>query len=147
MVVSQVGRSVLDYETEDEIREALLESSYISGDSSDWKLTVPDPYAEEQTVDGELQRLLALKSYLMLDTEQEEAFDRLTEEACRIYQVPKSLISLIDLGRQYYFGGVSGSEPRETTRSVAFCAHTILAKVSYKGLGADLNLNDCADVL
>jgi hypothetical protein len=124
-------RSVLDYQREEELRDALESTSHAP--EPDWKLPIHDPCAEEQTVESELQRLLTLKSYLLLDAEQEEAFDRLTEEARRIYNVPTSLISLIDLGRQYCFAGVQPGEQRETARNVAFCAHTILAKVSVNG--------------
>jgi GAF domain len=80
-------------------------------------------------VNSELRRLLVLKSYLLLDAEKEEAFDRLTEEACQFYNVPTSLISLIDLGRQFLFSNTGAANGvRETTRTVAFCSHTILAK-------------------
>ena len=126
---TRTTRSVLDYAGDDEIRDALESSA--QAPNADWKLPVHDPDAEDQTVECELQRLLTLKSYLVLDAEQEEAFDRLTEEARRIYQVPTSLISLIDLGRQYFFAGVPPGQERETSRNVAFCSHTILAKVSH----------------
>jgi hypothetical protein len=130
---SAFGRSVQDYITEDELKEALLSvsSRNLSGDSKtpDWILPVPDPEAEEQTVEGELQRLLTLKSYLLLDAEKEEAFDKLTEEACKVFGVPTSLISLIDLGRQFLFSNTGcPGDVRETSRAVAFCSHTILNK-------------------
>jgi len=130
----RAGRSVNDYDTADELRQALLNCSLSDEPSNnckkaDWLLPIPDEEAEEQTVDKELQRLLILKSYLVLDAEKEEAFDRLTEEACRQFNVPTSLISLVDLGRQFAFSS-SGSPDvaRESSREVAFCAHTILSK-------------------
>jgi hypothetical protein len=130
--VSASGRSVRDYESEEDLRQAL--SSMAIEENSletnrDWMLPVPDPEAEEQTVDGELRRLLTLKSYLLLDAEKEEAFDRLTEEARQEYGVPTCLISLIDLGRQFLFSNTGNpGDVRETPRSQAFCAHTILNK-------------------
>lgn len=128
MYSPRTGRSVLDFDTEDELRGALA-SADGEEHGNDWRLPVADPYAEEQTIDGELHRLLTLKSYLLLDADQEEAFVRLTEEARRVYDVPTSLIAIVDLGRQYFFAGVGEGQDRETPRSVAFCAHTILAKV------------------
>lgn len=93
----------------------------------DWLLPVPDPEAEEQTVEGELARLLTLKSYLLLDAEKEQAFDALTQEACAIFGVPTSLISLVDLGRQFLFSNTGNpGDVREGPRESAFCAHTIL---------------------
>jgi tetratricopeptide (TPR) repeat protein len=131
------GRSVVDFDSDEEIRLALQTCTVSAGHpcgspplgKSDWVLPVPDPDAEEQTVNSELRRLLVLKSYLLLDAEKEEAFDRLTEEACHYYNVPTSLISLIDLGRQFLFSNTGAHNAvRETTRTIAFCSHTILSK-------------------
>lgn len=134
--VSAAGRSVQDYETEEQLRNALSAVCIADGTpaassaaGTDWLLPVPDAEAEEQTIDGELQRLLNLKSYLLLDAAKEEAFDRLTEEARQLYRVPTSLISLVDLGRQFLFSNTGNpGDIRETPRSLAFCAHTILNK-------------------
>jgi hypothetical protein len=138
--VSAQGRSVVDYVTQAELLQALSTVKSQGLATNDWILTVPDPEAEEQTVEGEMSRLLTLKSYLVLDAEKEEAFDKLTQEACDIFGVPTSLISLVDLGRQFFLSNTDTSaaaaanaeadipEVRETTRSVAFCAHTILNK-------------------
>jgi hypothetical protein len=130
----RTGRSVVDFKTEEELRAA-LSAFTVSDDKkppvvprkADWLLPVPDPDAEKQTIDGELQRLLTLKSYLMLDAENDEAFDRLTREACELFNVPISLVTMVDLGRQFLFSktGLEG-DSRETPRSEAFCAHTIL---------------------
>lgn len=135
---------MLDYATEDDLRNALANicvadekespsawvSNHLGEPIPDWKLPCPDPDAHEQSIDEELHRLLTLKSYLALDAEQEEALDRLTEEARQVYQVPTSLISLVDLGRQFFLSQAGNPTPhiRETPRNVAFCAHTILSK-------------------
>ena len=133
--VSEFGRSVLDYDTPEELRQALEERmappdgpcEYPPSGKSDWLLPVPDPDAEPQSVQTEMQRLLTLKSYLILDEDREEAFDQLTREACQVYNVPTSLVSLIDLGRQFLLSN-TGAGVRETSRSSAFCSHTILSK-------------------
>jgi hypothetical protein len=134
--VSAHGRSVVDYVTQEELLQALSTVTPQGLSTNDWLLPVPDPEAEEQTVEGEMSRLLTLKSYLVLDAEKEEAFDKLTQEACDIFGVPTSLISLIDLGRQFFLSNTdmtpgadtSSDAARETPRSVAFCSHTILNK-------------------
>lgn len=135
-----MGRSVNDYRSAEDLRMAL---SYCSLSSSsgepnlhpghgkaDWMLPVKDDKADVQEIDSEVQRLWTLKSYLVLDAEKEEAFQRLCEEARVLYNVPVSAISLVDLGRQFAFAsaGVSPRVSRNTPRNVAFCAHTILNK-------------------
>jgi GAF domain-containing protein len=127
----RTGRSVVDYKTEEELRIALgafAVSDDVAGTKNkDWILPVPDPELEAQTIDGELQRLLTLRSYLMLDAESEVAFDNLTKEACELFQVPISLVTLVDFGRQFMFSK-QGLPARETPRSEAFCAYTILSR-------------------
>lgn len=131
------GRSVTDYENEADLYHALASCTISAGHScaapppgkSDWVLPVHDHDAEDQHVNHELHRLLVLKSYLLLDAEKEAAFDRLTEEACEFYNVPTSLISLIDLGRQFFFSNTGAhNNVRETSRVIAFCSHAILSK-------------------
>jgi hypothetical protein len=140
--VSAHGRSVVDYVTQEELMQALTTVTPSGLATNDWLLPVPDPEAEEQTVEGEMSRLITLKSYLVLDADKEEAFDKLTQEACEIFGVPTSLISLVDLGRQFFLSNTNTAtagaadsdttsdkeEVRETPRSEAFCAHTILNK-------------------
>lgn len=81
-------------------------------------LVAPIPINEED-------RLAALRELRVLSTPSEERFDRITTLACRIFDVPIAMISLIDATRQW-FKSVQGLQVRETPRDVAFCAHTIL---------------------
>lgn len=76
----------------------------------------------------ELTRLQVLKSYLILDSEREEAFERITALASRIFDVPIALVSLVDLGRQWFMSNRGLGDARETPRKYAFCAHAILNK-------------------
>ena len=122
---SKLGRSVVDFVGANELKEALKTVTPQGNAKSDWILPVPDPEAREQTMEDEIARLMTLKSYMLLDAESEEAFEKLTQEAREIFGVPTSLVSLIDLGRQFLFSG-AGEDERETTRAVAFCSHTIL---------------------
>ena len=96
----------------------------------DWVLPTMDPETTEvQSMKQELQRLLVLKSYLILDSEREAAFERLTGLASRIFKVPIALVSVVDLGRQWFMSNHGLPENvRETPRRHAFCAHAIMSK-------------------
>ena len=73
---------------------------------------------------NEEQRLAALRSYAILDTERETAFDEITQLASRLLKVPIAAISLIDEHRQW-FKSIVGLDASETTRDVSFCGHAI----------------------
>jgi diguanylate cyclase (GGDEF)-like protein len=66
------------------------------------------------------ERLAALDRYDILDTPQEEGFDRITRLARRIFDMPMSTITLID-GHRQWFKSRSGVEACETPRGPALC--------------------------
>jgi len=72
----------------------------------------------------EHERLGALASYGILDTDFEDTYDRLTRLAADLFDTSISAISLIDLTRQW-FKSRTGIETRETPREIAFCDHAI----------------------
>jgi len=72
-------------------------------------------------------RLEALRSLCVLDTPQEERFDRITRSAAHLFQVPIALVSLVDSARQW-FKSRQGLDAAETSREVSFCAHAILSR-------------------
>ena len=75
----------------------------------------------------ETQRLETLRQYAVLDTPPEQAFDDLTLLAAHICQTPIALISLVDENRQWFKSRI-GVSSTETSRDIAFCAHTVLHK-------------------
>lgn len=74
---------------------------------------------------NEARRLELLHATRLLGTPEQEVFDNLTHLAAEIADVPVALISLVDTDRQWFLSH-TGTPLRETSRSVAFCAHTIL---------------------
>lgn len=76
-----------------------------------------------QETGAESDRLAALGRYDILDTPREEAFDRVTRLAQRIFHVPISAVSLVD-GHRQWFKAQCGLDADETPRGPAFCAVT-----------------------
>ncbi len=74
--------------------------------------------------EAERNRLASLRSYAILDTDPEKAFDDLTALAAYVCQTPISLISLVDEDRQWFKARI-GISATETSRSVSFCTHAI----------------------
>jgi len=74
---------------------------------------------------NEAERLAALRSLNILDTQPEERFDRITRIAQRAFRVPMALVSLIDAERQW-FKSHQGLCACETSRDISFCGHAIL---------------------
>jgi PAS domain S-box-containing protein len=72
-------------------------------------------------------RLEALRELEILDSAPEEEFDDLALIASQICGTPISMISLVDRNRQWFKSKV-GFEAPETSRDIAFCAHTILER-------------------
>ncbi|MES2730837.1 MAG: response regulator [Bacteroidota bacterium] len=80
---------------------------------------------------NEQQRLAALYEYKILDTLPEIAFDDLTQLASHICQTPLSLITLMDVNRQW-FKSVIGMEVDELGRDISFCQHAIMSQQIYE---------------
>jgi len=77
------------------------------------------------TPPDEMARLLDLHKLQILDSKPEERFDRLTRITQRVFGVDICLISLVDMGRQW-FKSRQGLEASETSREISFCGHAIL---------------------
>lgn len=76
---------------------------------------------------NEEDRLHALENLCLLYTPAEEGYDRITRMACRLFNVPISLISLIHRETQW-FKSRQGVDISETPRSTSFCSHALLGE-------------------
>lgn len=76
------------------------------------------------TPPNEIQRLAALHALEVLDTPEEIAFERMTQLACDLFEVPIALVTLVDKERQW-FKSHHGLDVCETSREVSFCAHAV----------------------
>lgn len=111
-------RTVLDYDSASAVSSALMEpnsnptpyqmsSCVISGGSTsvcrDWQTPLLDPNTSEpESLEREVERLMVLKEYFILDSDREEKFERITALASRIFDIPICLVSLVDIGRQWF---------------------------------------------
>ncbi len=75
----------------------------------------------------EKERLAALRSYEILDSPREDAFDDITRLVAHVCQVPIAVINLIDEDRQFFMSEI-GLGVRETPLDVSICSHALLQK-------------------
>lgn len=78
---------------------------------------------------NDASRVASLVKLDVLDTEPDERFDRITRLASQIFDVPISLISLVDKNRQW-FKSKQGLDANETDRDISFCGHAIAQPIS-----------------
>lgn len=76
---------------------------------------------------NESARLKAVNSYLLLDTLPEEDFDNITGLISNVIDVPISLVTLIDLDRNF-LKSHHGVPFNESPRSTSFCGHAVLCE-------------------
>lgn len=74
---------------------------------------------------NEIERLLALREYEVLDTVSENVFDEITSLASLICGTQISLISLVDENRQWFKSKVNLAAT-ETPRDISYCGHAIM---------------------
>lgn len=75
--------------------------------------------------DNEAERLATLYSLDILDSSDEERFDRITRLIRQMFRTDIVLVSLVDAERQW-FKSRQGLDACETGRDISFCGHAIL---------------------
>jgi len=76
--------------------------------------------------DNDIERIEALKRYKILGTPPENAFDNIAGLAAQIFNVPVSLISLVDADQVYFKANVGMGNASTTPRGVSLCSLAIL---------------------
>jgi GAF domain-containing protein len=123
--MTEPERSVLHFSSRADLADSLMENK------SDWELTNYNACTTTTSAhDEEVDRLMVLKSYNILESEIEPEFEEITKEAAKAFNVPIAVVSLVDFGRQW-FKSIQGLDAKSTPRSCAFCAHTIQLKDRY----------------
>jgi signal transduction histidine kinase len=102
-------------------------------------MTVPQRYSssdpvvitaveEARVAVRDRRRLAAVHATGLLDSEVEEAFDRLTRLAVRLVRIPAAFVSLVDEDRDFYKSACGFGEPLASSRELhglTFCHFTI----------------------
>ncbi|MBB2145722.1 PAS domain-containing protein [Pedobacter sp. LMG 31464] len=72
------------------------------------------------------QRLVALKRYRIMDSPSEESFDNIVRLCTQIFEVPISLVSLVDAERVFFKANVGMGNAKEANRGKSLCALAVL---------------------
>lgn len=80
---------------------------------------LPAPIPEDEDA-----RLASLQRMQILATPAEESFNRITRIAAQTFNVPFTLISIIDKDRQWFKSSVGVAE-QQTSRDISFCGHVV----------------------
>lgn len=79
--------------------------------------------------EDEAARLLELRSFGVLDTEQDSRFDNISELTRYIAETEIGIVSLVDSDRQWFKSCVGATlGQQQTPRDISFCGHTILQR-------------------
>ena len=73
---------------------------------------------------AEARRLKTLRSFEILDSQDEAVFDNIAFVAGQVCQAPIALISFVDQGRQWFKSHL-GLDLRETPRGASFCSRAL----------------------
>ena len=91
-------------------------------------LAFAESYEQAQIAVRDERRLAVLHATGLLDSEVEEAFDRLTRLAVRLLKIPAAFVSLVDENRDFYKSACGFGEPLASSRQLdgpTFCHFTV----------------------
>ena len=91
---------------------------------------VMDEEAMKEAMEIELRRLAVLKSYRIVGSGRNAAYERIVSLASRIFKAPISYISIIDLEKGHILAsrGLGAMAKNEHERESSICARTVISK-------------------
>ena len=87
---------------------------------------------------NETQRLAEVARFCSVNSDQDEVFDKIVAMTSAYFNVPITLISIVEKHRQWFRARV-GLEATQTPREVSFCAYTTLDNLMLEVLDASLD--------
>jgi len=87
--------------------------------------------AVKQAMETELRRLAVLKSYRVIGSGRNAAYERLVSLTSRIFKAPIAYVSVLDLAKQHLLAsrGLGAMAESEHQRGSSFCAHVVDSEV------------------
>lgn len=76
--------------------------------------------------ENDIERLAALQRYRIMDTPSEASFDNLAKLCAKIFNVPISLISLVDAERVFFKANIGMGTAKVANRGKSLCALAVL---------------------
>lgn len=76
--------------------------------------------------ENDAERLVALNRYRIMDTPSESSFDNIAKLCTQIFNVPISLISLVDAERVFFKANVGMGKAKEANRGKSLCSLAVL---------------------
>jgi len=110
-------------------------------------VVISDPAMDEESMkeamEIELRRLAVLKSYRIVGSGRNAAYERLVSLASRIFKCPISYISIIDLEKGHILAarGLGAMAKNEHERESSICARTVISDEDHMVI-PDLSKND-----
>jgi len=115
---------------DDAFTDILLEpysSTYAKTRARAWLMRAACRWVRPQNPSDEEVRLAAIRALGLWGTPPEERFDRITRLAAAVFNVPISLIALMERDREW-FKSCCGVDIREVPRDESFCGHAIFER-------------------
>lgn len=107
--------SVLNYENDEEALKAALDRS--------WQAFATDPCVGE--IENELERLQALRSSGILNMDRKVQLERYNSLATKVFNVPVSLVSIVDLARLWLPSNKGFGDVSEVSRNSTICSFAL----------------------
>ncbi|MEH3144711.1 MAG: MBL fold metallo-hydrolase [Methylobacterium frigidaeris] len=101
-------------------------ASYARSRLRAWLMRETCRWERAGTGPDEAARLAALADLSLLDTPDEERFDRVVRDAARAFATPYAALTLIDRDRQWFKASI-GLGFRESARDLSLCDHAVAA--------------------